>query len=346
MLPEINDADRDAHIDRLHAPGLMDMHFDLPMYLYEQRHRGGILAADFHDQFVAGGVGMIAAAIYLEDKYLPEQALRAGLGQIARLRSEIEADARYALCTTTGEIAAARARGQIACYLTMEGVDPLCGDIDMLPIFHSLGVRMLSLTHVRRNAAGEGGVIAPRGSSPQGVTAFGRAVIRGCESLGILLDLAHLNPAGIEDALAFTNGPLVISHTNARRYYDIERNSSDDQIRAVAARGGVIGVNAVLVSPDKESATLDRYIDHIEHVIALSSIDAVGLGFDFFEFIFDSLPASERALLLSWGGLHFVPDLTHHGHARNLTRRLIERGWDDASIEKLLWRNWMRLLRA
>jgi membrane dipeptidase len=102
----------------------------------------------------------------------------------------------------------------------------------------------------------------------------------------------------------------------------------------------------VLVSPDKESATLDRYIDHIEHVIALSSIDAVGLGFDFFEFIFDSLPASERALLLSWGGLHFVPDLTHHGHARNLTRRLIERGWEDASIEKLLWRNWMRLLQV
>ncbi|MCX6017714.1 MAG: membrane dipeptidase [Chloroflexi bacterium] len=333
-----------SRIDRLHTPGLVDMHFDLPMYLYEQRHRRGILTADFHEQFVAGDMGVIAAAIYLEDKYLPEQALRAGLGQVARLRAEVEADARYALCTNAAEIAAARARGQIAFILTMEGVEPLCGDIDMLPIFHSLGLRCLGLTHVRRNAAGEGGLIAPHGSSPQGLTDFGRAVIRGCETLGILLDLAHLNPAGIEDALALTSGPLVISHTNARRYHDIERNSSDDQMRAVAARGGVIGVNAVLVSPDKEHATLDRYIDHIEHIVALTSIDAIGLGFDFFEFIFDSLPVHEKIWIQNLGSLHFVPELTHHSHARNLTRRLIERGWNDASIEKLLWRNWYRII--
>jgi membrane dipeptidase len=336
----------DARIDRLHAHGLVDMHFDLPMYLYEQRHRRGILAADFHEQFAGGGMGVIAAAIYLEDKHLPEQALRTGLGQVARLKEEIGADPRYAFCRDVDEIAAARAQGRIAVVLTMEGVEPLCGDVDMLGIFAELGLRMLGLTHVRRNAAGEGGLIAPRGSSPQGITAFGRDIVRRCESLGILLDLAHLNPAGVEDVLASTSGPLAISHTNARRYFDIERNSSDDQIREVGARGGVVGVNAVLVSPDAEHATLDRYIDHVEHVASLASIDGVGLGFDFFEFIFDSLPPYEKAAIRSLGTLHFVPNLTHHGHARHLTRRLIERGWRDEDIEKLLHRNWMRLLSA
>jgi membrane dipeptidase len=106
----------------------------------------------------------------------------------------------------------------------------------------------------------------------------------------------------------------------------------------------VIGVNSVLVSPTRENATLDHYIDHIEHVVSLTSVDSVGIGFDFFEFIYATMPRHVIDALTKGGGLHFVPDLLHHGHARNLTRRLIERGWDDASIEKLLRKNWQRIL--
>lgn len=320
------------------------MHFDLPMDLYDKRHRSGVLATDFHQQFVDGGMGVIATAIFLEEKYLPEQALRAALGQVARLRAEVEADPRYAICKTPAELAAARAQGKIAFVLTMEGVEPLCGDIDMLPIFHDLGVRSIGLTHIRRNTAGEGGVIAPRGSSPQGITGFGRDVIRGCEALGIIIDLAHLNPAGTDEVLAMTSKPLILSHTNPRHYYDIERNSTDAHIKEVAARGGVIGVNSVLVSPTQENATLDHYIDHIEHVVGMTSIDSVGIGFDFFEFIYLAMPRHLMDALIKGGSVHFIPDLKHHGHARNLTRRLIERGWGDASIEKLLRKNWLRIL--
>jgi membrane dipeptidase len=335
-----------ARIDRLHAPGLIDMHFDLPMYLYENRHRTGILATDFHQQFVDGGLGVIAAAIYLEDKFLPEQALRAALGQIARLRAEVEADDRYAICKSHAEIVAARAQGKIAFVITMEGVEPLSGDIDLLPVFYELGVRSLGLTHIRRNAAGDGGLIAAHGSSKQGITNFGHEVVRGCEALGIVIDLAHLNPAGVGDVLEMTSKPLILSHTNPRHFYDIERNSSDAQIKAVAERGGVIGLNTVLVSPTKERATLAHYIDHLEHVVALTSIDAVGIGFDFFEFIYLTMPQHERDALIRFDGLHFLPGLLHHGHARNLTRGLTERGWDDESIEKVLWRNWTRVLSA
>jgi membrane dipeptidase len=202
----------------------------------------------------------------------------------------------------------------------------------------------VGLTHARRNMAGNGGVFAPSGSSPEGLTAFGKAVVRKCEALGILIDLAHLNPAGIEDVLALTSRPLCITHTNARRFFDIERNSTDAQMRAVAARGGVIGVNAVLVSPDAATTTLDRYVDHIDYMVEVAGIDHVGIGFDFFEFIYNQLPESEKQAINRMTTVQFIPDLRHHGHAPSVTRRLIERGYSDDDIEKVLYRNWMRLL--
>lgn len=166
------------HIDTLHAPGLIDMHYDLGMDLYEKRHTPGALKRDYLADMRAGGMGVVAAAVYLEDKYLPEMALRVGLGQIARVRAEAEAASEdFAVCATFAEIKAARAAGKIALLITLEGVEPLGTDPDLLRVFHALGVRAIGLTHIRRNMAGEGGLIAPHGSSPQGLTAFGRSVV-------------------------------------------------------------------------------------------------------------------------------------------------------------------------
>ncbi len=103
---------------------------------------------------------------------------------------------------------------------------------------------------------------------------------------------------------------MIVSHTNARRFYDIERNISDEQIKMIGARGGVIGINAILVSAKKEEATLDRYVDHIEHVANLIGIDGVGIGFDFCEFLWRRMPAAEREKLESkLTKPHFLPDL-------------------------------------
>jgi membrane dipeptidase len=137
-----------------------------------------------------------------------------------------------------------------------------------------------------------------------------------------------------------------VSHTNARRYYDIERNISDDQIRMIGERHGVIGINSILVSPNKEHSTLDRYIDHIEHIAELIGIDCVGIGFDFFEFIYRQWPeARQKDLAAKFTTPHFIPDLTNHAHARNLTRGLIERGFSDEQIGKILRGNWLRIFK-
>jgi membrane dipeptidase len=334
----------EEHIARLHRHGVIDMHFDLPMDLFDKRARANVLATDFVEDLEAGDIAVAGVALYLEDRYLPEMGLRTALDQIARLYLEVDGSDRFAVCRSLAEIRRTREQNKIALLLTMEGVEPLGADLDLLRVFYELGLRSLCLTHVRRNAAGDGGLFAPSGSPTGGLTPFGRDVIRECERLGIIVDLAHISPAGFDDIIELVTRPPIVSHTNARKFFDIERNVSDEQIRRIGERGGVIGINAVLVSPKKEEATLDRYIDHIEHVRDLIGIEGVGIGFDFFEFIFRQWSEPEQiAFQNKFTHAHFVPELGKHSQSRGLTRRLIERGFSDDEIEAILYRNWMRI---
>jgi membrane dipeptidase len=338
------DHEIEERIARFHQHGLVDMHFDLPMDLYEKRERANVLTTDFLPDLEAGDIGVVGVALYLENRYLQEMGLGVALDQIARLYAEVDQSERFAICKSSQEILQARAEGKIALLITMEGVEPLGSDLDLLRIFYELGLRSLGLTHMRRNAAGAGALFSPGGSPSDGLTAFGREVVRECERLGIIIDLAHINPAGFDEIFEITTKPLIVSHTNARHYFDIERNVSDEQIKMVGARGGVIGINAVLVSPNKEDATLDRYIDHLEHVRDLIGIEGVAIGFDFFEFIYRQWSAEEKAAFeKKFKHAQFVPELSNHSHSRAVTRRLIERGFSDEEIERILFRNWMRV---
>ena len=336
----------EERIDRLHAGGVIDMHFDLPMDLYEKRDRRNVLETEFLPEFEAGNVAVVGAAIYIEDRYLPQNGLRVALDQVARLYAETAVSGRFAICKNCLEIQAAAETGKIAFLITMEGVEPLGTDLNQLRVFYELGVRSIGLTHARTNSAGHGGIFAVSGSPREGLTGFGREVVRECETLGVIIDLAHINPAGFGEILSITTKPPIVSHTNIRRYYDIERNISDEQIKMIGGRGGVIGVNSILVSPREEESTMDRYVDHIEHVANLIGIDGVGIGFDFFEFIYQQWPESrQKELAAKFATPHFIRDLTNHSHARNLTRRLIERGLSDDDIEKILRGNWLRIFK-
>src|SRR5262249_44628626 len=319
---------------------------DLPMDLYEKRDAPNVLATEFLPEFEAGGMGIIGAALYIEDRYLPERGLQVAIDQISRLYAEAERSKRCVVCRTREEILQALDSRTIGFLITMEGVEPLGGDLDLLCAFYELGVREVGLTHARTNAAGHGGIFAASGSSPEGLTSFGRDLVRECENLGVIVDLAHINPAGFKEIVDLTTKPLIVSHTNARKFYDVERNISDEQIKMIGERRGVIGINSVLVSSNQKESTLDRYVDHIEHVAGLIGIDYVGIGFDFFEFIYRQWPEEKKKWLAeNLTTPHFIPDLTNHSHARNLTRKLIERGFGDADIEKILRRNWLRLLK-
>jgi membrane dipeptidase len=334
----------EVRIKRLHAGGIVDLHFDLPMDLYEKRDRNNVLQNEFLPEFDAGNISVAGVAIYIEDRYFPDAVLRVALDQIARLYAETQASERFTICKSFGDIQKARATNKIALLVTMEGAEPIGTDLDLLRVFYELGVRSIGLTHARSNAAGHGGIFASSGSSSEGLTAFGRDVVRECEALGVIIDLAHINPAGFEEILLITTKPPIVSHTNVRRYYDIERNISNDQIKMIGERRGVIGINSVLVSSRKEASTLDCYVDHIEHIADLIGIDCVGIGFDFFEFIYRQWPEPrQKELAEKFTTPHFIPELRNHSHARNLTRKLIERGFNDEEIRKILRDNWLRI---
>jgi membrane dipeptidase len=336
----------EERIDRLHAGGIVDLHFDLPMDLYEKRERKNVLEIEFLPELEAGNIGVVGVAIYIEDRYFPEAVLRVALDQIARLYAETQASERLTICHSFSEIQQARATNRIALLITMEGAEPLGTDLNLLRVFYELGIRSIGLTHARSNATGHGGTFAASGSSPEGLTSFGRDIIRECEALGVIIDLAHINPAGFDEILSITNRPPIVSHTNVRRYHDIERNISDDQIKMIGERCGVIGINSVLVSPRKDESTLDCYVDHIEHVANLIGIDCVGIGFDFFEFIYRQWPESrQKELAEKFTTPHFIPNLRNHSHARNVTRKLIERSFSDEEIEKILRGNWLRIFK-
>lgn len=336
----------EERIDRLHAGGIIDMHFDLPMDLYEKRQSRNVLETEFLPEFEAGNVSVVGAAIYIEDRYLPSNGLRVALDQLARLYAETAASQRFTICKSYPEIRVATEAGKIAFIITMEGIEPLDADLNQLRVFYELGVRSIGLTHARTNVAGHGGVFASTGSPTEGLTDFGRDVVRECEALGVIIDLAHINPAGFEEILSITAKPPIVSHTNVRGYYDIERNISDEQIRSIGKRRGVIGVNSILVSPREEESTLNRYVDHIEHIVSLIGIDGVAIGFDFFEFIYQQWPESrQKELATKFTTPHFIPELRNHSHSRNLTGILIERGFSDADIEKILRGNWLRIFK-
>src|SRR5882762_3067228 len=148
----------EERINRLHSTGIIDMHFDLPMDLYEKRGRSNVLANEFLAEFEAGGVGIIGAAIYIEDRYLPERGLQVALDQISRLYTEAEESKRCVVCCTHQEISQTAKSKKIGFLITMEGVEPLGEDLDLLRAFYELGVRAIGLTHARTNAAGHGGI--------------------------------------------------------------------------------------------------------------------------------------------------------------------------------------------
>jgi membrane dipeptidase len=342
----MTDKSIEERINRLQAGGVIDLHFDLPMDLYEKRHRKNVLETEFLMELEVGKIAVVGAAIYIEDRYLPDMGLRVALDQIARLYAETQACSRFAICKSWREIQDAQAKGKIALLITLEGVEPLGNDLDLLRIFYELGVRAIGLTHARTNAAGHGGIFASSGSSPQGLTEFGRDLVQECEALGVIIDLAHINAAGFDEILSLATKPPIVSHTNVRHYYDIERNISNEQIKMIGERRGVIGVNSVLVSPKDQESTLDRYVDHIEYIVNLIGVDGVGIGFDFFEFIYNQWPESaKKELAEKLTTPHFIPDLRNHSHAGNLTRKLIERGFSEEEIEKILRRNWMRIFQ-
>lgn len=318
---------------------VVDAHFDLAAEVYERRLAGerNVVEKRYLPCFRQAGLNVLVSSIYVSDRDLPEQGLRRALGQIAALHEDLE-PVKDQICVVTSKKGLDQAlwEKKIAVLLSLEGLDPLGSDLMLLRIFYDLGVRGAGLTWSRRNAFATGCCKAGEFREiPGGITELGREAVRQMEALGMWVDVSHLNLDGFKDLCACAEKPFIASHSNAWEIHPNYRNLKDDQIEAVAARGGVIGVNActLLAGPN-----LEQLCRHAEYLAARAGKNCVGIGFDLCRGLYETTPR-----------IHFETEnddlLAHHGEMEQFTAMLLARGMREEAIIGLLGENFLRFFR-
>lgn len=263
----------------------------------------------------------------------PAQALAETLAQaeIFRTLTGNRPDAIRA-CTSVAQIHAARAEGAIAAVLHLEGAEAIGPDLDALHRLHGMGLRSLGPVWSRPNIFGHGvPFLFP--ASPDigpGLTADGRRLVAECDRLGILVDLSHLNAAGVADVARITTRPLVATHSAAHALCPSSRNLTDDQLAMIAETGGLVGLNfgCGFLREDgiKNPATAPEVmIRHLDHLLDRLGEGGVALGSDF-----DGTTIPE--FIGSAAGLPAL--VAAMGRA----------GYGAGLIERLLWSNWIDML--
>ncbi len=224
--------------------------------------------------------------------------------------------------TTHQEILSIVQQGKTAALLSIEGADVLEGEVGVLRMFYRLGVRMVGLVHSLRNQLADGVTDA---RTHGGLSEFGVEVVDELHRLGVLIDVSHLNDAGFWDLLDVSTQPIVASHSNSRAVCGHARNLTDDQIRALADRKGVMGINFAPSFLHPTRADVTHLVDHIDHIVSLVGADYVGLGSDF-----DGIRSTPL-------GLEDVSKLP------NITQELVHRGYAETEIRKILGENHLRV---
>ena len=202
--------------------------------LGDRSHLGQL---DLH-RAIEGGLTLQFMATYASPKR-PGTGPRQTLQFIDVFYQELESYSDSAVqAVNTDDVRRAKDGGKVALMLSMEGAEGLEGDLGLLRTYHRLGVRCLGITHNPRNRAADG--VAEIGAGG-GLTQFGVELVKECDRLGILIDLAHLAPRGIEDVLALAHGPVIDTHADCFALWPHRRNLTDAQLEAIAKTGGVVG---------------------------------------------------------------------------------------------------------
>lgn len=324
------------HVTELHQSSIIiDAHSDaigdsLGLWVKEERPLGKRSTWGQFDipRATEGGLTAILLAI----SYYPQlggSPARQALRFIDAFYEEIEQNSdRVMLAVTADDILRAKQENKIAFVLTMEGAEGLEGDIRVLRVFHRLGLRFLGFTWNRRNEAANG---MDERESDGGLTRFGKDLVKECNRLGITIDLAHLAPNGVRDVLAMTEKPVVSTHTGTYTVWHNPRSLRDDVLEAIAKTGGAIGLTPLppLLGPTPNHSILPKFLDQFEHAVKIMGEDGVGFGSDY-----------DGAASMTTEGIQDVSMLP------NLTMGLVERGFQEKTIRKILGENFLRVLRT
>jgi membrane dipeptidase len=297
-----------------------------------------------------GGVGGQFWSVYVPGEMQGQTAVTATLEQIdivhRMLRKHPET---FELALTSSEVTRSIQKGQIASLIGMEGGHSIDNSLGALRMFHRLGARYMTLTHNKNLPWADSAAEAP---ALGGLSPFGEDVVREMNWLGMLVDLSHVSPDTMADALAVTKAPVIFSHSNARAVTDVPRNVPDNILQLVAKNNGIVMVTFVpgFASPKvaawqkqrdavKEGvqewearnpaprATIADVANHIDHIKKVAGIDHIGIGGDF-----DGITTVVQGL----------EDVSTYPA---LTAELLKRGYKDDEIKKILQLNILRVMR-
>lgn len=308
------------------------------------------LTADrsYIDWYKEGGVTLIAPTVALIET--ADQTIKA----LASWRAYVDKREDLIQVHTVADIEDAKRAGKVGVMFHFQGTDPIEDNLELIPLYAALGVKVIQLCYNRRNRVGDGG--SERTDS--GLSYFGLDVVEALNKAGVVVDCSHTGERTTLDAVAASASPVVISHGNARTLHPSERNVSDTVIRAIGDNGGIVGAVGfpAFVSRDARPS-LDQFIDHIVYVASMIGIDHVALGLDYASMQWPVM-ADDAALALydriiaagAWRPEAYPPPPYYYPSGietprtlRALTRRLVERDFDEASIRKILGGNWLRL---
>jgi membrane dipeptidase len=312
-----------------------------------------------------GGVGAQFWSVWIPAELKGDEAIRVTLEQIDIVhRMAVRYPRRLEMASTAADIRRIQKAGRIASLIGVEGGHQIGNSPAALRQFHALGARYMTLTHSKNNDWADSATDDP---VHDGLTPFGRAIVREMNRLGMMVDLSHVSPKTMRDALAASRAPIIFSHSNARALMDHARNVPDDVLKLLPANGGVVMVNffpgfisdayrrraaerdaedarvknlysgqperraAALAAWDSAhpevDATLAEVADHIEHVRRIAGVDHVGIGSDF-----DGISGTSPKGL---EGVETYPALL---------AELARRGWSDSDLAKLAGANVLRAM--
>jgi membrane dipeptidase len=323
---------------------IVDAHNDLLLELELRREEENPFGRHWLPKLRAGGVALQVCPIFTSDRAEGEhRAVGMALRETWERALAENADDVFPVLSA-GDLDDLGRDGRIGLLLSLEGVEPVT---EGFAEWWDAGVRMAGLTWNRPTWAA-GGLDTPT----EGLTDAGRALVDELVDRGVVLDLAHASPPTTDELLA-AGGHVVCSHACCRAVEDVERNLSDDHLRALAERGGVLGLMALTLVVGYERPTIDGLLDHLDHAVSVMGIEHVGLGAD----VIDQVTAAEldagRSLepvveeaYVRGGGRLGLDDFTGPEHYPGLVAALRRRGYGDEAVDAVTHGNLLRVLRS
>ena len=370
----------DAEVQRVHRAALLiDTHNDVPWRVVDGFDIGS-KTGEWHTDIARlkqGGVGAVFFVAYVGSEYVEgNHSARRALETIDTIRTGIVAKypGEFMLAAKAADIEQARKSGKIAALIGLEGGHAIENNLGLLRQFYTLGVRYMTLTHTNTNEwADSSGDITKAGvKHHDGLTDFGKQVVREMNRLGMMVDISHTADATFEDALAVSSAPIIASHSSCRALTSHARNLTDDMIRALAKKGGVVQINfnCNFISEKfrraqaAEEPGLEARFKQVTAGKKLNEVETDGtyqrlrleMGLtraqlsdvvDHIDHVRKIAGIDAIGIGSDFNGITCTPaGLDDVSKFPNLTRALLERGYREADIRKIYGGNLLRVMRA